>query len=142
MDNNINLDAILAKKEYKRMTRKLKVRVEDIAGRICTKMHELEITSDLYVNSTCVKVCTARASVGTYDYLAICSWGSSEWHSLEDINHSYNYANDFDAHIEGATNAEALRFLTVSKEIILKLGEVETQKVNDIAKALQDNIDN
>ena len=142
-----SLDAILARTDYKRLTEKLKNRVEEIAAKIRMKIVELDIEDDTDYDGVIgcrginVAVCKKSSNGFTYSFLAIRSYddcGCYKWHSLEDIAHSYYYCGDFNKRIEGANNNEALQFLNVARELIEGLGKIEQAKVDAIKKALLD----
>lgn len=146
----INLNEILARDDYKRMTENLKSITEEIARAIHEKMNELEIedNTDFYngeigVDDVVVKVVTVKSNSG-FDgsFLGIKRCEEDAHHayyaSLEDINSTYYFCGDFNARIYGATNKEALAFLNASKKLILGLGELEQHQVEEIQKVLDE----
>lgn len=134
-----NLNEILNRDDYKKLTKQLKERVEKIACAISTKMFELDIEEDMInIDNVCVTCRSVRSSIGDYDYLAIArntEYGT-EWYSLEDVNHSYYYCNDFNARVHGCTNKEALLFLNVASKIIEYLGVIEEKQVLHLQQSL------
>lgn len=139
-----NLNEILKRDDYKRLTKQLKERVEKIACSIAVKMFALDIEREVIkiddVQVTCDSV---RSNGGGYDFLAIGrddDYGT-DWYSLEDVEHSYYYSGDFDARVCGCTNKEALRFLNVASKIIERLGEIESAQVEEIQKVLDSTKD-
>ena len=139
-----NLNEILKRDDYKKLTKQLKERVEKIACSIAVKMFDLDIEREIIkiddVQVTCNRV---RSSGGAYDFLAIGredGYGTN-WYSLEDVNHSYYYCGDYDARVCGCTNKEALCFLNVASKIIERLDEIERAQVKEIQKALDDTND-
>lgn len=142
-----NLNEILKRDDYKKLTKQLKERVEKIACSIAVKMFDLDIESEIIkiddVQVTCNRVRSNDGSV--YDFLAIgredgYAYGTS-WYSLEDVNHSYYYCGDYDARVCGCTNKEALCFLNVASKIIERLDEIERAQVKEIQKALDNTKD-
>lgn len=143
-----SLDAILARTDYKRLTKNLKERVEEIAAQIRKKMIELDIEDDaeykgiIGCRGVKVAVCNESANGFSYNFLGFKAQNDDyiryRWHSLEDVAHSYYFAGDFNARIEGASNNEALLFLSVARELIIGLGEIEKKKAEAIEKALQE----
>ena len=142
-----NLNEILKRDDYKKLTKQLKERVEKIACSIAVKMFDLDIESEIIkiddVQVTCNRVRSNGGSV--YDFLAIgredgYGYGTN-WYSLEDVNHSYYYFGDYDARVCGCTNKEALCFLNVASKIIERLDEIERAQVKEIQKALDNTKD-
>lgn len=146
----INLNEILARDDYKRMTENLKSITEEIARAIRRKMVELEIENntnfdngEIGVDDVVVKVITVKSNSGfERSFLGIKRCKGSAHHayyaSLEDINFTYRFCGDFNALIYGATNKEALAFLNVSAKLIKGLGEVEQHQVDEIQKVLDE----
>lgn len=139
-----NLNEILKRDDYKKLTKQLKERVEKIACSIAVKMFDLDIEREIIkiddVQVTCNRV---RSSGGAYDFLAIGredGYGTN-WYSLEDVNHSYYYCGDYDARVCGCTNKEALCFLNVASKIIERLDEIERAQIKEIQKALDNTKD-
>lgn len=141
-----NLNEILKRDDYKKLTKQLKERVEKIACSIAVKMFDLDIEREIIkiddVQVTCNRV---RSSGGAYDFLAIGredGYGyGTDWYSLEDVNQSYYYCGDYDARVCGCTNKEALCFLNVASKIIERLDEIERAQVKEIQKALDNTKD-
>lgn len=146
----INLNEILARDDYKRMTENLKSITEEIARAIHKKMDELEIENntnfdngEIGVDDVVVKVITVKSNSGfNRSFLGIKRLKESPRHvyyaSLEDINFTYCFCGDCNALIYGATNKEALAFLNVSAKLIKGLGEVEQHQVDEIQKVLDE----
>lgn len=146
----INLNEILARDDYKRMTENLKSITEEIARAIRKKMDELEIENntnfdngEIGVDDVVVKVITVKSNSGfNRSFLGIKRLKENPRHvyyaSLEDINFTYRFCGDFNALIFGATNKEALAFLNVSAKLIKGLGEVEQHQVDEIQKVLDE----
>ena len=144
----INLNEILARDDYKRMTENLKSITEEIARAIHRKMDELEIENntdfdngEIGVDDVVVKVITVKSNSGfTRSFLGIKRNEGRAHHvyyaSLEDINFTYYFCGDYNALIYGATNKEALAFLNVSAKLIKGLGEVEQKQADEIQQAI------
>lgn len=139
-----NLNEILKRDDYKRLTKQLKERVEKIACSIAVKMFALDIEHKIIKVDDVQVTCDRVSSNGSgYDFLAIGrddAYGT-DWYSLEDVKHSYYYCGDFDARVCGCTNKEALRFLNVASKIIERLGEIESAQVEEIQKVLDSTKD-
>ena len=146
----INLNEILARDDYKRMTENLKSITEEVAMAIHKKMDELEIedntdfdNGEIGVDDVVVRVITVNSNSGfNRSFLGIKRYKEGDNHayyaSLEDINGTYYFCGDFNARIYGATNKEALAFLNVSAKLIKGLGEVEQHQVDEIQKVLDE----
>lgn len=146
----INLNEILARDDYKRMTENLKSITEEVARAIHKKMDELEIedntdfdNGEIGVDDVVVRVITVNSNSGfNRSFLGIKRYEEGNNHayyaSLEDINDTYYFCGDFNAKIYGATKKEALAFLNASKKLILGLGELEQHQVEEIQKVLDE----
>ena len=146
----INLNEILARDDYKRMTENLKSITEEVARAIHKKMDELEIedntdfdNGEIGVDDVVVRVITVNSNSGfNRSFLGIKRYEEGDNHayyaSLEDINDTYYFCGDFNAKIYGATKKEALAFLNASKKLILGLGELEQHQVGEIQKVLDE----
>ena len=146
----INLNEILARDDYKRMTENLKSITEEVARAIHKKMDELEIedntdfdNGEIGVDDVVVRVITVNSNSGfNRSFLGIKRYEEGHNHayyaSLEDINGTYYFCGDFNAKIYGATKKEALAFLNASKKLILGLGELEQHQVEEIQKVLDE----
>lgn len=144
----LNLNQILARDDYKRLTESLKEKVEEVAKRIRQKMDELDIIDDddfdkgeIGVDNIIVRVVKVKSNNGfACEFLGIKryedEYNNTYWASLEDIEHTFYFCNDYNAKVYGATNKEALAFLNVAAKLIEGLGEIEDKKANEIQKAL------
>ena len=144
----INLNEILAKDDYKRMTENLKSVTEEVADEIRKKMDELDIINntefdngEIGFGNVVVRSDSVRTNSGfTRDFLAIKRVDEKDgfvtWRSLEDIGESYYYTGDFNAKIYGASNKEALAFLNVARQLIIGHGKVEQKQADEIQKAI------
>lgn len=144
----LDLNQILARDDYKRMTAALKEKVEEVAKCIRQKMNELDIINDddfdngeIGVENIVVRSVEVKSNSGfTYEFLGIKryeeEYNHTYWASLEDIEHTFYFCSDFNAKVYGATNKEALAFLNVAAKLIIGLGGVEEKKVYDIEKVI------
>jgi hypothetical protein len=146
----IDLNQILARDDYKRMTENLKSVTEEVAEKIRKKMDELDIYNDtdfdngeIGFGTVVVRSESVRSNSGfTREFLAIKrvdeKGGFTTWCSLNDIEGSYYFCGDLNAKIYGASKKEALAFLNVARQLIIELGKVEQKKADEI----QQTIDN
>lgn len=144
----LDLNQILARNDYKRMTAALKEKVEEVAKRIRQKMDDLDIIEDddfdngeIGVDNIAVRIVKVKSNSGfAYEFLGIKryeeEYNNTYWASLEDIEHTFYFCSDFSAKVYGATNKEALAFLNVATKLIEGLGEIEEKKTAEIQKAL------
>lgn len=145
----LDLNQILARNDYKRMTVALKEKVEEVAKRIHQKMDDLDIIDDddfdngeIGVDNIVVRIVKVKANSGfTYEFLGIKryedEYNNTYWANLEDIEHTYYFCDDFNAKVYGATYKEALAFLNVAAKLIAGLGEVEEKQANNIQTVLK-----
>lgn len=145
----IDLNQILARDDYKRMTAALKEKTEEVAKRIRQKMDDLDIIDDddfdngeIGVDNIVVRTIQVKSNSGfTREFLGIKRYEEEYNHiyyaSLEDINSTYYFCGDFNARIYGATNKEAIAFLNVAAKLIEGLGKIEQKQVNNIQKVLE-----
>lgn len=144
----LDLNQILERDDYKRMTVALKEKVEEVAKRIRQKMDELDIINDddfdngeIGVENIVVRSVEVKSNSGfTYEFLGIKryeeEYNHTYWASLEDIEHTFYFCSDLNAKVYGATNKETLAFLNVAAKLIEGLGEIEKKKADEIQKAL------
>ena len=144
----INVNEILARDDYKRMTENLKSVTEEVAEGIRKKMDELDIINntefdngEIGFGNVIVRSDSVRSNSGfTRKFLAIKRVDEKDgfvtWRSLEDIGNSYYFTGDFNAKIYGASNKEALAFLNVARQLIIGLGKVEQKQAEEIQQAI------
>lgn len=144
----INVNEILARDDYKRMTENLKSVTEEVAEGIRKKMDELDIINntefdngEIGFGNVVVRSDSVRSNSGfTREFLAIKRVDEKDgfitWRSLEDIGNSYYFTGDFNAKIYGASNKEALAFLNVARQLIIGLGKVEQKQADEIQQAI------
>lgn len=149
------IDEILNRNDYQRMTVQLKERVQEIAHKMRLKLVELDLedeevgvalkgTNGCDADYVAVRYASVSSnSCGSYYYLGIDvsdnedkRHGCTCLHSLEDINKDYYYAQDFTAHVRGASNKEALRFLNAAPQLFELLAEIEEIQVQVVKDAL------
>lgn len=146
----VDLNKVLARDDYKRMTENLKSVVEEVAVKIRKKMDELDIINntefdngEIGFGNVVVRSESVRSNSGfTREFLAIKRVdeknGFTTWRSLNDIEGTYYFCGDFNAKIYGASRKEALAFLNVARYLIIGLGKVEQKQADEI----QQTIDN
>ena len=144
----INVNEILARDDYKRMTENLKSVTEEVAEGIRKKMDELDIINntefdngEIGFGNVVVRSDSVRSNSGfTRKFLAIKRVDEKDgfvtWRRLEDIGNSYYFTGDFNAKIYGASNKEALAFLNVARQLIIGLGKVEQKQADEIQQAI------
>lgn len=144
----INVNEILARDDYKRMTENLKSVTEEVAEGIRKKMDELDIINntefdngEIGFGNVVVRSDSVRSNSGfTREFLAIKRVDEKDgfvtWRSLEDIGDSYYFTGDFNAKIYGASNKEALAFLNVARQLIIGLGKVEQKQADEIQQEI------
>lgn len=144
----INVNEILARDDYKRMTENLKSVTEEVAEGIRKKMDELDIINntefdngEIGFGNVVVRSDSVRSNSGfTRKFLAIKRVDEKDgfvtWRSLEDIGDSYYFTGDFNAKIYGTSNKEALAFLNVARQLIIGLGKVEQKQADEIQQAI------
>lgn len=144
----INVNEILARDDYKRMTENLKSVTEEVAEGIRKKMDELDIINntefdngEIGFGNVVVRSDSVRSNSGfSRKFLAIKRVDEKDgfvtWRSLEDIGNSYYFTGDFNAKIYGASNKEALAFLNVARQLIIGLGKVEQKQADEIQQAI------
>lgn len=144
----INVNEILARDDYKRMTENLKSVTEEVAEGIRKKMDELDIINntefdngEIGFGNVVVRSDSVRSNSGfTREFLAIKRVDEKDgfvtWRSLKDIGDSYYFTGDFNAKIYGASNKEALAFLNVARQLIIGLGKVEQKQADEIQQAI------
>lgn len=144
----INLNEILARDDYKRMTENLKSVTEEVAEEIRKKMDELDIINntefdngEIGFGNVVVRSDSVRSNSGfTRQFLAFKRVDEKDgfvtWRSLNDIGDSYYFTGDFNAKIYGASNKEALAFLNVARQLIIGLGKVEQKQADEIQQTI------
>ena len=141
----LDLNQILARDDYKRLTESLKEKVFEVAKSIRRKMDELDVSGDYCdggLSAEGVNVVIAHLGYGDsgyYDCLVMESrnedFGFPVWHCLEDVGTVRQ--EDRGYFVDGeATNKERLAFLNASKKLIIKLGEIEQENVEIVQNAL------
>lgn len=136
-----DLNKILERHDYVKLTKSLREKCDYVEGVICDKMVELElygIDNGIVVNSMrffCVK-----------GYLFIRTPEEECNHGVEyrqvssdenDIPNIFSSEDDRAFRFYPCSNKHALRFLNNAVAIIKKLGEIEQEKVDAINKAIE-----
>lgn len=144
MSNQKSLDEILKRNDYVKLVPKLKERAERVAKMIREKMDELDqseisIKVDGGFYTVFISTVKSRSINCSSDYLAILKkdeYGDARTCSLEDINRSYYYCNDYNAMVMGADSSNALFFLNHAADLIRALDKIEDRLVNEMEFAL------
>ena len=129
------LQQIIERDDYKRLSRNLANKVEDLANIVIKKMEELEIEElgDL-------SLVTKSASYYTHKYLVIKKdyyYQSGVLNVCRNSDYGggrpgFYYAGDYSKWVDFATNEEALYFLNNFKKYMELLDEIESKKVAEI----------
>lgn len=144
MSNQKSLDEILKRNDYVKLVPKLKERAESVAKMIREKMDELD-QSEISVKvdggfyTVFISTVRSRSTNCSDDYLAVLKkdeYGDARTCSLEDINRSYYFCNDYNAMVVGANNSSALFFLNHAADLIRTLDKIEDRLVNEVESAL------
>lgn len=142
-----DLNKILARQDYVKLTKSLREKCDQVENVICTKMEELELDGSdngIFVNYMqifCVKgylfVRTPEKENG-HD-------GAEEYRQVSsndnDIPNTFSNEADRTFRFYPCSNKHALRFLNNAVAIIEKLGEIEQENVDVINKALESTKD-
>lgn len=137
-----DINKVLERQDYSRMTNSLREKCNQIVDRISKKMEELELEGTdegLFVNGIRI-LCVdgvlyihtpeeeADSDNCTEEYRPICSVLTYKSFNVDGIG-------NFD--MFPCSNKRALKFLNNAVAIIEKLGEIEQEKVDAIGKALE-----
>lgn len=146
-----SLEEILSRQDYRNLTPALKERVEAVAKAIRLKMDELDLTDRCipgqYIQdgkkySLAVQIKKVSANGYSDTYLALTSLyfisgdEDNDGCSLEDVGRSYYFCGNYNALVKGVSYPTALKFLNASASIIERLGEIETEQVEQVTAAL------
>jgi len=129
------LEQIIKRDDYKRLSRNLANKVDDLANIVIKKMEELEVEElgDL-------SLVKKSASYFEHKYLVIKKEYYYQSGVLNVCRNSDNgngrngfyYAGDYSKWVDFATNEEALYFLNNFKKYMELLDEIESKKVAEI----------
>lgn len=129
------LEEVLKRNDYKRLTKNLESRVEELAKLLREKLVQLELEE---FGDYSIRTVKSRSGFSE-TFLAYYDW--QDYYNLESINYSYYLANDYCCRIEGATTKMALYFLNNFKEILAELDEYETEMCKKIQNSLNKSED-
>lgn len=143
IDMNVDLNKILARQDYVKLTKSLRKKCDHIENVICDKMDELELCGTacgIVVNDMrifCVKgYLFIRTPEKDDDRDCIAEYRQVSSND-NDIQSIVNYDDGRAFRFYPCGNKHALRFLNNAVAIIEKLGEIEQEKVDNIEKALE-----
>lgn len=133
-----DLNKILARQDYVRMTESLREKCNQVAETISKKMKDLELDGTdegLFVNGIklfCVDGWLYIHTPGEGDYCL-------EYRPVSTVSIYKEFDVDGVGHFDifPCSNKRALKFLNNAVAIIEKLGEIEQEKVDAISKALE-----
>ena len=140
MENNKTLEEIMSRTDYVTMSKSLLEKVQVIADKIAIKLAKLDEVnrriSVNYKNADDKYICvTVMAKVlNSKIHLTFETQGRNKDGYLDTL---YKTLCDFNS-ADAASVNEAMMFLNAAKGIIQKINEIETKKVNDINKTLED----
>lgn len=140
----VDLNKILARQDYVRMTKSLREKCNQVAEAISKKMKDLELDGTdegLFVNGIklfCVDdwlYIHTPEEEDNNDYRDYCS----EYRPVSTVSIYNEFDVDGVGHFDifPCSNKRALKFLNNAVAIIEKLGEIEQEKVGAIYKALE-----
>lgn len=137
----VDLNKILARQDYVRMTESLREKCNQVADAISKKMKDLELDgadNGIFVNGIklfCIDdwlyIHTPEEETGSdycIEYRPVRSMVRYKSFDIDDVGH-------FD--MFPCPNKRALKFLNNAVAIIEKLGEIEQEKVDNIEKAIE-----
>ena len=138
---NVDLNKILARQDYVRMTESLREKCNQVADAISKKMKDLELDgadNGIFVNGIklfCIDdwlyIHTPEEETDSdycIEYRPVRSMVRYKSFDIDDVGH-------FD--MFPCPNKRALKFLNNAVAIIEKLGEIEQKKVDNIEKAIE-----
>ena len=140
-----DIDKILERQDYSRMTESLREKCNKVAETISKKMKDLELEGTdegLFVNGIklfCVDnwlyIHTPEEEKDNNDYRDYCS----EYRPVSSVDIYKEFDVDGVGHFDlfPCSNKRALKFLNNAVAIIEKLGKIEQEKVDAISKAIE-----
>lgn len=140
MKNNKTLEEILSRTDYETLSKSLLEKVQMIANKIAIKLSRIdEVNKRISVNykntdDKYVYVTVMAKAIDAKIHLTFETEGRNKDGYLDTL---YKTLCDFESDNAASVN-EAIRFLGAAKGIIEKINEIETKKVNDINKTLED----
>lgn len=140
MENNKTLEEILSRTDYETLSKSLLEKVQMIANKIAIKLSRLdEVNRRISVNyknadDKYVYVTVMAKAIDAKIHLTFETEGRNKDGYLDTL---YKTLCDFESDNAASVN-EAIRFLGAAKGIIEKINEIETHKVDEINKTLED----
>ena len=140
MKNNKTLEEILECTNYETLSKSLLEKVQMIANKIAIKLSRLdEVNKRISVNyknadDNYVYVTVMAKAIDAKIHLTFETEGRNKDGYLDTL---YKTLCDFESDNAASVN-EAIRFLGAAKGIIEKINEIETHKVDEINKTLED----
>lgn len=138
---NVDLNKILARQDYVRMTESLREKCNQVAETISKKMKDLELDGTdkgLFVNGIKLFCIDGLLYIHTPEEETDSDY-CTEYRPVSTVMKYKGYNVDgvgnFD--IFPCSNKRALKFLNNAVAIIEKLGEIEQEKVDNIEKSLE-----
>lgn len=140
MKNNKTLEEILSRTDYETLSKSLLEKVQMIANKIAIKLSRIdEVNKRISVNyknadDKYVYVTVMAKAIDAKIHLTFETEGRNKDGYLDTL---YKTLCDFESDNAASVN-EAIRFLGAAKGIIEKINEIETHKVDEINKTLED----
>ena len=140
MKNNKTLEEILNRDDYETLSKSLLEKVQMIANKIAIKLSRIdEVNKRISVNyknadDKYVYVTVMAKAIDAKIHLTFETEGRNKDGYLDTL---YKTLCDFESDNAASVN-EAIRFLGAAKGIIEKINEIETHKVDEINKTLED----
>ena len=140
MENNKTLEEILSRTDYETLSKSLLEKVQVIADKIAIKLSRIdEVNKRISVNykntdDKYVYVTVMAKAIDAKIHLTFETEGRNKDGYLDTL---YKTLCDFESDNAASVN-EAIRFLGAAKGIIEKINEIETHKVDEINKTLED----
>ena len=140
MKNNKTLEEILNRDDYETLSKSLLEKVQMIADKIAIKLSRLdEVNRRISVNykNADDKYVYVTVMAKDIDGKIHLTFETQRFDKNEMLQTVYKTLCDFDSDNAASVN-EAIQFLGAAKGIIEKINEIETKKVNEINKTLED----
>lgn len=140
MENNKTLEEIMSRTDYETLSKSLFEKVQVIANKIAIKLSRIdEVNRRISVNyknadDKYIYVTIMAKAINDKIHLTFETQGRNKDGYLDTL---YKTLCDFDSDNAASVN-DAMKFLNAAKGIIETINEIETKKVNDINKTLED----
>lgn len=140
MENNKTLEEIMSRTDYETLSKSLFEKVQVIANKIAIKLSRIdEVNRRISVNyknadDKYIYVTVMAKAINDKIHLTFETQGRNKDGYLDTL---YKTLCDFDSDNAASVN-DAMKFLNAAKGIIETINEIETKKVNDINKTLED----